>query len=756
MRNRWLRTRLVPSFLVWAMVAAVTSNGSAQTTPKIESLFPPGGQRGTQVEVQFTAEYLPGPCPVVVTGQGIVLERSIAADRFAVSLAADAEVGAREVRVVSPQGSSAPFPFLVGDLPEVVRTDTRTPLELKLPVTVNSRLTSAGSVDDYVLNLTAGQQIVCAAAARAFKSPVEASLRLLDSDQRVVATSFDHHSADALLVFRAKTAGRYTLQVYDFQMLGGPQHIYRLTVTDGPWLDYAYPAGLQKGVETAVTLLGWNLPSPDGRTLQHRMSSPAAGVLDFVLAGGANRLAMPVGEHPEVLEAEPNNLLTQAQAITLPATLNGWLGQSGDVDMFAVTAAKGDRWVLEAESANLKFPTDLVLSIADEMGKTLAEADDNGASRDPELRFTVPADGRYVVTLRDRSRSGGDECIYRLRVGPLRPDVTARVNVSSLALTSGETTNLAVIVDRRDEFAGVLELTALDLPNGVSIKPQPVPEKTPATIQLPLEAAANLSPVSGLVRIVVRGTDSKQAPLERVALVAETPQAVTGSRGLWVAVSPVVPFTLSTTTTILEVPRLAAFPFPVKVERKAGFVGPIRLVGVEPDKRGTVVPLEGRIEADSKTGTIPLVIQQGVTEGTTHRCRVMGIADVLAPDGKSYPVFQVAGGTMLMGCQPSLLTMTTEPAQTIWRPGESVRIQVQLMRRVAMQPVTLRLQMPERGTGITCEPVTVAVDQSSAELTLHFARDASLPARTTLTIQATSSREGLPIQGLASFRLETP
>lgn len=677
MQDRILRFRLVSFLAAWSVTAAVTPAVFAQTAPRIESLFPPGAQRGTQVEVQLTAEFLPGPCPVIVTGPGIALDRTVSADRFVVSIAADAEVGAREVRVTSPQGGSAPFPFLVGDLPEIVRTDSRTPLELKLPVTVNSRLGSAGSVDEYSLTLAAGQQVVCAAVARALKSPFEASLRLLDAQQQVLATSFDHPSADALLVFRAPTAGRYTLQVYDFQMLGGPQHIYRLTVTDGPWLDHAFPAGLQKGVEAAVTLFGWNLPSPDGRTLPHRVPPQTAGVYELILPGGANRLKFPVNEQIEVLEVEPNPLPTQPQAIALPATVNGRLNQPGDVDVYSITAAKGDRWVIEVDSANLNFPTDLILTVGDEAGKTLAEIDDNGMSRDPELRFTVPADGRYCVTLRDRSRNGGAECIYRLRIGPLRPDVTARVNMSSLALSSGETTNLAVIVDRRDEYAGELELIALDLPAGVSVKPQPVPAKTPATINLPFEVAANLAPVSGLVRIVVRGTDPNQ-PFERVALIAETPQAVTGSRGLWVAVSPAIPFTLSTTTTILEAPRLAAFPFPVKVERKAGFTGPIRLVGVEPDRRGTVIPLEGRIEAECKAGSIPLVIQQGATEGTTHRCRVMGIADVLAADGKTYPVFQVATGTMLMGCQPSLLTMTVDPPQAIWRPGESVQIRVQI------------------------------------------------------------------------------
>ena len=47
------------------------------------------------------------------------------------------------------------------------------------------------------------------------------------------------------------------------------------------------------------------------------------------------------------------------------------------------------------------------------------------------------------------------------------------------------------------------------------------------------------------------------------------------------------------------------FPFPVAAKRDEGFSGPIRLVGVRPDVRGTVKPLSGTIAADSTTGTLP-------------------------------------------------------------------------------------------------------------------------------------------------------
>lgn len=755
MTTRLPFARWVGCLLVAALVLSGARPIQAQTTPRIESLFPAGAQRGTQTEVQLIGDFMPSSCQVSAAGDGLKVSGPLANGRFTVTVAPDAQPGSRELRLSSVQGASAPFPFLIGELPEVMHAPHIKPLELKLPVTLNGRLSSPGEINAFAVTLSAGAQLVCGVTAREFSSPVDAVVRLLDGEQQIVATSESNRSVDALLTYRSPIAGQYTLQIFDFQLAGGPQHVYRATVTTGPWLDYPYPAGAPRNTDSTVTLYGWNLPSPSGTSLVHRVSAQAADALEVKLPGGANRRSIPLGDLPERLEVEPNNSLEQAQDLSLPQTVNGRLGEPGDVDVFAFTAAKGDRLAIDVDSAELQFPTDLMLSVVNEAGKSVLEADDNKTSRDPSARFTAAANGRYFVSLRDRSRDGGDDCIYRLRLGPSRPDVTARVNVPSLTLHAGQTSNLAVIVDRVDGLADELELTAEGLPNGVEVKPQAVPAKTPATIQLPFTVADKRAPVSELIRIVVRGVD-KSKPLKRAALIAESAQAKSGSQSLWLAVSPEVPFTLKTTTVILDAPRMAAFPFPVTVLRKEGFTGPIRLIGVEPDRRGTVVPLEGHIAAASDTGSIPLVIQHKVTEGTTHRCRVMGVADVLGADGKSYPVFQVAAGSMSMGCQPSLLTMTVEPPLVVWRPGETAQITVHVNRYVPMLPITLQLKLPDATTGVACEPVQIDAAQNRATLTLRFSESVSLPPRTTVSLLAQSSRDGLPIYGSASFRLETP
>ncbi len=744
------RVRWVVGGIGLALSFASGSIACAQTTPKIEFLFPPGAQRGTEVEVQFGGEYMPDACRLTSAGQALTLTPTSVANRYRFSVAADAAAGPQEIRLSSVQGASSPFPFLVGELPEVVHGDRREPLELKLPVTANGRLDSASHIDEYAVTLAAGTQVVCAAATRAIRSPLDPMIRLLDAEGKTVAVSFPHRTADALLVFRASKAGRYTIQVFDFQMAGGAKYAYRLTVTDGPWLGYAFPAGLARDTETAVTVYGWNLPSPLGNSLVMQAAPQPPGRYELKLPGCVNRLRLPVGENPELLEAEPNNVAEQAVSLPFPATANGRLSEPGDVDFFAFTAKKGERFALDVAASEMQFPVDPVLAVVAENGKTLIEIDDTKTSRDPSLRFTAPADGKYFVSIRDRSSGGGEDYLYRLHLSVIRPGLTARVNTSSLMLPSGQTTNLPVSIERVDGLADELELTAVDLPAGVAVKPQIVPAKTPATVQLPFTVADNTAPSAGLVRIVVRNPKAEAAS-ERSVAIADSPSGL-----LWLAVSPEIPFTLKITGPILDGPRLAAFPFPVKVERKAGFTGAIRLVGVEPDRRGTLIPLAGEIAADHDVGSIPLVLQHQVTEGTTHRCRVMGVADVLGNDGKTYAVFHVAPGAMSIGCQPSMLTLAAEPAIVIGRPGETQRVEVQLMRRGAMQPITLRLAPPAGVVGIECEPVEASIDQDRVVLTLRFAPKVALPSRATIEIKAESSHEGLPIYGTTSFRLESP
>lgn len=751
-RSCMARTTPIVLVAFISITACYIDRAIAQVAPEVDYVFPAGARRGTSVDVRIGAEFVPGASRLETVGSGLSVKPLGPAGRYRVDVAADAPLGPAELRLVVTQGASAPFPFIVGDLPEVSRSD-RQPIPLQLPIVINARLESAGAVDEYVLDLAAGQRIVCAASAQALRSPVDPMLRLLDSQGRKVAEGFDHRTADELLVFRAPKAERFVLQLFDFQLAGGSRNVYRLTVTDGPWLDYAYPLGAQQGAATNLVLHGWNLDLQGSTTLDYRLAPQPSGHVVVELPGSGNRLSVPVGAEVELVETEPNDEGEHARELSLPSAVTGRLQVPGDCDVYGVTLEKGGKLAVDLESARLRFPADPMLILSDAAGKTLQEVDDDQALRDPKLRFTAAVAGRYFLMIRDRASDGGDDFLYRLRVSEPQPDITARVNATNLMLHSGRTTNLPVVVDRLDGFSDECEVTALDLPPGVIAEPQVVPAKTPATLQLPIVVKAGTAPIGGLARIVVRSKKS-ESPWQRVAMITEASSSTSGSSALWVAVSPEIPFKLQTTSTILDAPRLAAFPFPVNVIREEGFSGPIRLIGVRPDQRGTVMPLTGAIAADSSIGALPLVLQHQVIEGTTHRCRVMGVTEVKGVDGKTYTVGHVADGSMSVGCQPGLLTMTVSPSIVAWRPGERHELRVQMSRRTAMQPIRLRAEFDSAASGATYRPVVVSDGSTEAVLTLQFAADAKLPPRSVLTLHAESSFDGLPIYGRHSLRLE--
>lgn len=720
----------------------------AQTAPQIDYLFPAGAQRGTKVTVEVGGKYMPGPCGLWIGGNGVRATSNTTEGSAEFTVEQSAVAGPIPIRIHSVQGGSSPRAFIVGDLPEVIETATAASQVVSPRVTINGRLHPKGDIDTYDLQLETGQQIVCAVSMRRLGSPGDAVLRLLDSDGAVVATGDNHRGADPLLLWRCPAAGRFALQIFDLNLAGAADSVYRLTVTDGPYLDYAYPAGLQSGVDTDVTLYGWNLP---GDSLKQTIK-PSGTRFTTQLSNSANQLELPVSGLPEANELEPNHP-TSPQTLPAHVVVNGRFDQPGDEDAFRFAAKKGDRFDIRVESEQLGFPADAVLQVLKADGQLIRETDDVRPSRDPSYLFTVPADGEYVVALKERAGRGGPRFIYRLHLYPPQPSLELTVKAAEFAIVPGETLTIPVRVNPANGFATPLTLHVLNLPTGVTAA---VVEHTPkkagdVKLELKAESAANFT--SGTFAIEARSAaEDSLGNVLATARLATSPTLPADTIPLWLAVSPKIPFQLATASSIQEAPRLAAFAFPVTVTRDEGFVSKIRLVGVDPDGRGTVVPLNGEILANSDLGAIPLIIQSAAIEGTTHRCRVMGVADVTGPDGVTHPVFHVAKGSMAMGCQPNLLTLKATPDRVRLSGNSTATMTLTLGRRRANGRVTVSL-MPHGFDGVTAQTVVIESGDTQATIVLKVTPNADLPPETQFELQAETAHNGLPIFARTVIRI---
>ena len=116
--------------------------------------------------------------------------------------------------------------------------------------------------------------------------------------------------------------------------------------------------------------------------------------------------------------------------IALPAVVNGRI-MPGDVDRYRFQARKGQRLVAAASArALVPYLADAVpgwfqatMALYDAKASEVAYGDDYRFDPDPVLFYEVPADGEYVLEIRDAIYRGREDFVYRVAVGEL-PFVT--------------------------------------------------------------------------------------------------------------------------------------------------------------------------------------------------------------------------------------------------------------------------------------------------------------------------------------------
>jgi len=233
-----------------------------------------------------------------------------------------------------------------------------------------------------------------------------------------------------------------------------------------------------------VQLTGWNLPQ---------------SAIPFTPAGpGVQRVAVRAGDllsnwqpfladtWPELYEREPNNDVSQANAVSAPVIVNGRIGAPGEVDQYRFEASAGVTVVAEVFARRLNSPLDSLLRLTDVDGNEIARNDDcvdKGAGlvthhADSRIEVKLPSNGVYVVAVADAQGKGGPDYAYRLRLGVPRPDFELRVVPATVNLRAGQTVPLTVHVLRRDGFDGPVELRLTSPTNGWSLNGARIPTGT--------------------------------------------------------------------------------------------------------------------------------------------------------------------------------------------------------------------------------------------------------------------------------------
>jgi hypothetical protein len=153
-----------------------------------------------------------------------------------------------------------------------------------------------------------------------------------------------------------------------------------------------------------------------------------------------------------------------------------------------------------------------------------------GYGKDSRLRFTAPADGEYIVRLRDVRGMHGEDYAYRLTVRAPAPDFRLSVEPRNPNVPVGGRIPVTVTALRLDDFDGPIEVSIEDLPAGLSASRGVIePGRVSTTVLLSADENAQLDRAVPL-RVSGKGQDGARqlahwaSPEDKLKLIALMPK----------------------------------------------------------------------------------------------------------------------------------------------------------------------------------------------------------------------------------------
>jgi len=322
-----------------------------------------------------------------------------------------------------------------------------------------------------------------------------------------------------------------------------------------PTLDHLFPVAVQVGTTNSITAIGKFDPWPakvwldapgivfkpetnSGKFLVEVTTHAPVGphlLRLFNEQGASGPRFFIVTREPQIAEQEPNDDYTKPQAVAdFPASINGRLEKSGDVDSFAVRLEAGQTLVASVEAFTLASPVDAVVRLVDDRGVQAAWNHD-GRTLDPFLAWTAKSTGTYVLQVfgflypaqSEVRFTGNDKCVYRLHLsrGPyLRHTLPLGVQRGTHTALRMAGWNLEKDPQREVRFEGAalcaeISQTAFRLPESDNIITIPVGEGPESMEREPNDSAAEANQLE--VPAAVTGCIEKTGDQDRFGFAAK-------------------------------------------------------------------------------------------------------------------------------------------------------------------------------------------------------------------------------------------
>jgi hypothetical protein len=570
-----------------------------------------------------------------------------------VDVSADAELGPVSFRLQNYLGTSPadtiliePKIMLVGD-----KEPNDTPeqaVEAVLPGVLTGEITRAGDVDMFRFSVRAGDQIAFENPSARAGSGLQPVVSILGEDRAVL-----REENKTQFVHRFEKAGTYYVRVTDYQQGGSMRHFYRIRTGEfefaapepdrlaveltlpelpkpeiaaattnstaaaaqpvaipatvsgklaGPqYFRFAAKKGQKVIIETIARRNGSDLDSAveildrDGKPIEiatvRAVAETTLVLRDHGSADRGMRLASPsglmVGDYLMVgneiirIDSLPPGPDDDFQMESFAGQRVAHFGTSSEAH-----AVDRSVYKVQIHPAGAKFaPNGLPLV------RLYASNDDGarGVGKDSYLEFTAPADGEYLVRLRDVSGSGNNEP-FRLALRNPQPDFRLTVNPLNPNVPVGGSIPVTVTALRRDGFDAPIDVTIEDLPAGFkAARARIAPGQILTTVILSADADATLELAAPLkVAGRANGTTRYANPDDKLALIALMPK-------------PDLVVAAQTREVTLEPGRSADVR--LAITRQNGFIGrvPIQVRNLPPGVRVLDVGLNGVLVNEDET-----------------------------------------------------------------------------------------------------------------------------------------------------------
>ena len=566
---------------------------------------------GTELAISLYGDRMTEPQELLLYQKGLTVKsltkgKDGKSVKAVLIIAPDAPLGEHPMRLRCKGGLTYMRTFWVGQFPTVMEArsedkkkdlnDTfNEPQKVDLNVTVQG-VADREDDDYYVVQCQKGQRLsVEVEAMRLGRVMFDPYLAILDKNRFELAVNDDSPllKRDCAASIIIPEDGPYTIVVRESSYEGNAASQYRMHIGSFPRPRAIYPPAAKPGEEIEFSFIG------DAKgTLKKKIKVGNTPFPAFINDGGQSS---PSGNMVHVSgldylnEIEPNENYKQACPVEnppkAPYAFHGVISSPEDKDWFRFQAKKGEKLRFQVLARELRSPLDSVLSIRQAADNKYLQANDDQTQGIPDSRldYEIPADGVYVLEIRDQLKRGGPDFVYRIELQNRAPSLMAtlpkadRVDTQKdkmIHIPRGNRLAIAPNITRSNIGCDV-SFHAPKLPLGVSFQSHPV-SRSISAFPILFEAKADAPIAGGLYSFEIEDPKTKlRGPFtEKISHLYVNNQGdyqVTETEKISIAVIEEAPFHLELFAPPVPLVRNGTMTLKVTAKRAKDFTKKIKI-----------------------------------------------------------------------------------------------------------------------------------------------------------------------------------